>query len=139
MEIFLDSSVIILGLEKEKSNSTKILDLVFEKKIEATINSKVLIEVRRYFSKRRNNNYAFLIENLLRKHCKIIYESDLEKQILNFKGKMKEKDLIHLATVKELSLKYLIAFDRDFKPFNEYKTPKQFLKELKIKSESTDY
>lgn len=47
MRAFLDSSAVIIGLVVEKSNSAKILDLLFENKIKAVISEKVLKEVKR--------------------------------------------------------------------------------------------
>lgn len=56
------------------------------------------------------------------------------------KGKVKEKDLEHLATAKSLGLKFIVAFDRGFEPFPEYYTPKEFVEKiLKLKGFETDY
>lgn len=47
--------------------------------------------------------------------------------------------LLFLAAVKKLGIKYLVAYDRDFEGFEEYITPKVFIKEMDIKPASSDY
>jgi hypothetical protein len=59
--------------------------------------------------------------------------------VLQYKGLIKDKDLEQLATAKKLGIKFLLSYDRDFENFDEYITPKKFIKEMGIKSASTDY
>ena len=139
MIIFLDSSTVIIGLVAEKSNSAKILDLVFENKINAVISEKVLREVRKYFREKRSGNYAYIIELLLRKNCKIVYNYEVKEKMAELKGKIKDKDLEQLAVVRKLNLKHLVGYDRDFKKFPEYVTPKQFVKKLNIRPFEIEY
>ena len=64
----------------------------------------------------------------------------VEKELAAWRGKIKEKDLEHLATAKALKLKFIVALDRDFEPFEEYCTPKEFVEKiLKIRGFQTDY
>jgi predicted nucleic acid-binding protein len=56
-----------------------------------------------------------------------------------YKKLIKDKDLEQLAVVKKLGIKFLVAYDRDFENFEEYITPNAFIKELGIKSASSDY
>ena len=56
-----------------------------------------------------------------------------------WRGKIKDKDLEHLATVKYLGLKYLIAYDYHFEDFEEYRTPKQFITEEGLDVSETEY
>ena len=139
MEVFIDSSTIIYGLEIEKSNSALILDLIVEGEIKGVISEKVVEEVRNYFKRRRGAEYSFLVVSLLLKNFKIIYRHEIEDKIREWKGKIKEKDLEHLATVKMLKLKYLVAYDRDFERFKEYSTPRQFLEKIRVKAKISEY
>lgn len=139
MKVFLDSSVIIIGLEEEKSNSAIILNLLFNKKIEGVISERVIIEVKRYFKKIRGRGYGFIIESLLRKNCNVISEYEVKNQILVYRGEIKEKDLEQLAVVRRYSIKHLIAYDRDFNKIKEYVTPKKFLKDLNSKTFESEY
>ena len=38
-----------------------------------------------------------------------------------------------------LGLKYLVSYDRDFESFEEYKTPKEFIKVLNLEVAEDDY
>jgi len=59
--------------------------------------------------------------------------------MLKYKKLIKAKDLEQVATVKKLGIKYLLSYDRDFEPFEEYITPKEFIKELGVKPASSVY
>lgn len=139
MRAFLDSSAIIFAFDFEESNSAIILDLILDKKIEAITCEKVLIEVRNYFSNRRNKKFSFLIETILRKNFKTAKQEEILLNLNNWKNQIKEKDLEQLTAVKILGIKKLIAFDRDYKPFPEYVTPKKFVEELGLKAKQTEY
>ncbi len=139
MKLFVDSSVIIYGLEVWNSNSARILDLIFEGKLEAIISEKVMDEVRNYFRRRKGGDYAFLVTTLLLRNFSIVYRHDIKGEMERWKEKINRKDLEHIATVKMLKLKYLIAYDRDFEGFREYLTPKQFLRKIGYKVKSTEY
>ena len=60
-------------------------------------------------------------------------------KIQELKGKIKDKDIEQIATVKKYGLKFLIAYDRDFNNFEEYLTPKKFLELLKEKSYDCEF
>ena len=139
MIVFLDSSTIIYGLEFDDSNSDIILKLLIEKEVQAYINEKVIAEVKSYFRSRKGRNYAYLIEIFLRRNCVVIKNSELLDQMEILKGKIKRKDLEHLATVRLKNLEWLVAFDEDFKGFHEYITPKEFVKSMGLKGRSTEY
>jgi predicted nucleic acid-binding protein len=139
MRAFLDSSVIIIGFAIEKSNSAKILDLLFENKINAFVSEKVLEEVKSYFRRKRSRDYAYLIELLLRKNCKVVYNYEVQEIMAALKGKIKEKDLEQLAAVRKFNLRHLVGYDRDFENFDEYITPKQFIQKLNLKAYETEY
>jgi predicted nucleic acid-binding protein len=139
MIVFLDSSTIIYGLEFENSNSAMILDLLIEKQIQAYINEKVIAEVKNYFRARKGRNYAYLIEIFLKRNCIVTKNSDLIDHMKLMKGKIKRKDLEHIATVRFKNIQWLVAFDEDFKGFTEYITPKDFVKKMGLKSKSTEY
>ena len=133
MRVFVDSSVFIYGLEFEESNSAIIYDEITNGSIKAVINEKVIEEVVRYFGRRKGRHFAYLIESQLRRVCEVTQRQDYAGEIEEWKGKIKEKDLEHLATAKKFGLK-IVAYDSDFLPFEEYRTPKQFVDELGKKS-----
>ena len=129
MRVFVDSSVFIYGLEFEESNSAIIYNEIADGAVKAVINEKVTEEVVRYFHRRKGRHFAYLIESQLRRVSEVEQRPDYAGEIEKWKGKIKEKDLEHLATAKKFELK-IIAYDADFLPFEEYYTPKQFVEEL---------
>ncbi len=133
MRVFVDSSVFIYGLEFEESNSGIIYNEIANGTVKAVINEKVIEEVVRYFGRRKGRHFAYLIESQLRRVCEVKQRQDYTGEIEKWRGKIKEKDLEHLATAKEFDLE-IIAYDADFLPFEEYYTPKQFVEELGKKS-----
>jgi predicted nucleic acid-binding protein len=56
-----------------------------------------------------------------------------------YKKLIKDKDLEQLAVVKKLGIKYLVAYDRDFKDFEEYIIPKAFIVKMGIKPAGSNY
>jgi predicted nucleic acid-binding protein len=139
MRVFLDSSTIIYGLEFEDTNSAIILNLLIDREIQAYINEKVIAEVKRYFRARKGRNYAYLIEIFLKRNCIVIKNSDLEEHMKLLKGKIKRKDLEHIAAVRFRDIQWLVAYDQDFEGFLEYITPKKFVKKMGLKIKVTDY
>ncbi len=139
MKTFLDTSVFLWAYNYAESNSAKIFELANNKYINGVINEKVLDELRRYFSTYHDERTLYEIEALITEEYEIIPRQQIEEEIRKWSGKIKEKDLEHLATVKHLKLNTLIAFDRDYEPFPEYVTPKQFVKKLGLKTAETEY
>ena len=139
MIVFLDSSTIIYGLEFEDSNSAIILNLLIENEIQGYINEKVITEVKNYFRARKGRNYAYLMEIFLRRNSIIVKNSDLIDQMESLKGKIKRKDLEHIATVRFKEIPWLVAYDEDFESFSEYITPKQFVKKMGLRAKPTEY
>jgi predicted nucleic acid-binding protein len=139
MLVFLDSSTIIYGLEFEDSNSALVLNLLIEKEIQGCINEKVIAEVKSYFRARKGRNYAYLMEVFLKRNCIVIKNSDLGEQMRFLRGKIKRKDLEHIATVRFKDIQWLVAYDEDFEGFDEYVIPKNFVKKLGLKEKPTEY
>ncbi|MBI5635438.1 PIN domain-containing protein [Candidatus Micrarchaeota archaeon] len=140
MRALLDSSAIIFSFEYPNSNSRLVFDLVQEGKLSGVVSEKALAEVKRVFSLRKNERFLFLLEKIIRKNFEVVPRSEIGREIKYWRGKIKEKDLEHLATAKNRKVKYIIALDRDFEKFAEYHTPKKFVeKALKIRGFETEY
>ena len=138
MSVFVDSSVFIYGLEFAESNSAIIYNEIANGNVKAVINEKVIKEVVRYFRRRKGRHIAYLIESQLRILCEVKQRHDYASEIEKWKGKIKEKDLEHLATAKKFDLK-IVAYDTDFMPFEEYYIPKQLVEDLGKKSYDVEW
>lgn len=139
IKAFIDTNIFIFGFEFKNSNSAKVLELINENKVDAFITLRVIQEISNYFKRHYSRNEANQFVKYLLESCTIVYEEDYATELLSLRGKIKEKDLSQLAATKALGLKYLVSFDRDFKGFAEYRTPKRFLGELGIKAAETEY
>ncbi|MDO8554531.1 MAG: PIN domain-containing protein [Candidatus Micrarchaeota archaeon] len=137
--IFIDTSVFILAYTFPTSNSAMIEKLIDGEEITGVISGFVLEELNSYFRKYQNEKIVYKVLKHVSTMCEIVYRDNITLELEQWKGKIKEKDLEHLATVKYLGLRYLIAYDRDYEPFEEYRTPKQFIRELGLKSYQTEY
>jgi len=137
--VFLDSSIFIWGYNRPESNSAKILNLMNEGKIKAVISERVIDEIRRYFLNYYNKDVWSEVLRYVTTTAIIVLRDEISEEIKRWKGEIKDKDLEHLATVKYLGLRYLIAYDRDFDDIDEYITPKQFIKKLGLKESDTEY
>lgn len=137
--VFLDTNVFIYAFEFPESNSRKVIDLLNKGQIEAVISERVMTEVQTYFKKFHNKDLAALFRDYLLRTCIMTFSADLKRQMLKYRKLIKAKDLEQVAAVKELGIKYLLSYDRDFANFAEYRTPKAFVKELGIKVASSEY
>ena len=132
IRVFLDTNVFIYAFEFPESNSGKIIELLNRAEIEAVISERVLLEMQTYFSRYYTKDLAGAFRNYLLLSCTVIPSSYVQEDIHRYQDKIKDKDLEQLAVVKKLGLKYLISYDRDFEPFEEYKTPRKFIEALDL-------
>ncbi|MBI4214578.1 hypothetical protein HY546_01155 [archaeon] len=139
MRPFLDSSTIIFGIERKQSNSSIILDLVASGKLEAFISYKVIQEVKHYFERQHGREFALDVIAFLSQYCRVIMEEELKEEMEKWRGRIKERDLAHLATVKMLGLDALVGIDRHFEGFPEYVKPKRLIQKLGLKSFVEEY
>ena len=137
--VFLDTNVFIYAFEFPECNSAKVIDLLNKGQIEALISERVLKEVQSYFKKFHSKDLAALFRDYLLRTCLIVFPGDLKRDMLRYRKLVKAKDLEQLAAVKKLGIKYLVAYDRDFEPFEEYVTPMAFIKEAGLKPAASDY
>ncbi|HDZ00130.1 MAG TPA: PIN domain-containing protein [Nitrospirae bacterium] len=137
--VFLDTNIFIYAFEFSESNSNKIIGLLNKNQIEAVISERVLKEVHTYFKKFYNKDLAAFFRYYLLRTCIVVLSTSIKKEMIKYKKLIKDKDLEQLATVKKMGIKFLVAYDRDFEKFEEYITPKAFIKQLGIKPDSEDY
>ena len=139
VRVFLDTNVFIYAFEFPRSNSNKIIELLNHSEIEAVISERVVLEVQRYFKKYYTKDLAALFRTYLFFSCTVIPTSYIRDEMERYKDKIKDKDLEHIAVVKKLGVKYLVSYDRDFEPFLEYKTPREFIEELHFETKEYEF
>ena len=137
--VFLDTNVFIYAFEFPKCNSGKIINLLNKGQIEAIISEQVLKEVQAYFKKYYSKDLAAIFRDYLLRTCTVVFSVDVKREMAKYKKVIKSKDLEQLAVVKKLGIKFLVSYDRDFEAFEEYITPKEFIKEMGIKAGLSNY
>ncbi len=136
-KVFLDSSVIIAGINSATGASQIILKLAKDEKIMASVSEIVLQEVMRNLKKKMPKNVSIqFLEYLSQSNFrKVIFEQ--ESEILKYHGTTEAKDVhIIAATFKSkanylvtLDKKHLLKLERKNFPF-KIVTPGEFLKIL---------
>jgi predicted nucleic acid-binding protein len=137
--IFLDTNVFIYAFEFPASNSHRIIQLLNEGHVEAVISERVLKEVHVYFKKFHDKDLAALFRDYLLRTCTVVLSLDIRSELEKYRALIKDKDLEQVTAVKELGIKYLVAYDRDFEKIREYITPKAFIKEMGFKPAASSY
>lgn len=135
----MDTNLFIYAFEFTKSNSRKVINLLNEGEIEGIISECVFKEVQNYFKKYYSKDLVGVFRDYLITSCIIIPSSEVEGEMRKYRGKIKNKDLEQLAVTKKFGLKFLVSYDRDFEPFEEYRTPKEFIKELGLEPEEEEF
>ncbi len=138
IKALLDTNTFIYGFEYRQSNAAKLLDLLNEGKLEAYINWNVLKEVTNYFKRRYSKDEASKFVKYIVEACTLLHEEDYALETTKLAGKINTKDLSQLAAARAFEMR-LVSFDRDFKGFPEYTTPKQFIVSLGLKPAKTEY
>ncbi len=137
--VFIDTNVFIFSFEYPASNSRRITDQLNEGKIDAVVCDKVVKEVIRYFERHHTTDLARLFRRYLVGSCIIVPRDEVDNEMDNLRGKIKEKDLEQISVVRKYGIKYIVSYDRDFESFEEYVTPKKFIEILGIKAYNSEY
>lgn len=139
LRVFLDTNIFIYAFEFPECNSSRIIELLNSGQIEAIISERVLKEVHAYFKKYYDKDLAGTFRDYLLRTCTVIFHADVKKEMVQYKASIKGKDLEQLATVKKLGIKFLLSYARDFEGFEEYITPKAFIRYMDLKPSTSDY
>lgn len=139
MKIFLDTNVFVYGLTQRESNSAKILELLQSGAITAFTSQLVVEEVNGVFRRLYGREEAYIAIKYVKKTCHVIPRKNILLHLDAFRGMVKEKDLENLVTVKRRKIRFLVAYDRDYKGFPEYKSPKEFVKLLGFEESQMEY
>ncbi|MBN2251160.1 MAG: PIN domain-containing protein [Candidatus Altiarchaeota archaeon] len=137
--VFLDSNVFIRGYSRPDSNSARILGLMDERKIAVAVSEKVLEELRTYFTTYYGKDVWSSVYAHVSTLAKVVYRDEITEEESRWKGRIKDKDLEHLATVKTLKIACMVSYDKDFSGFSEHRTPKKFIKEFGLKESASEY
>ena len=112
---FLDSNVFIYAFEFPDSNSSKIIDLLNDKIVEAVISERVIAEVYSYFRRFHEKRLADTFRKYLYDSCTVVLTKDVEYAMLRYRGRMcldeveKPRDYTRLTQKSRVNLCNLVV------------------------------
>jgi len=126
----------------EECNSRLVLFLAQVGEFEVVTSELVLEEVERFFRQNFSRQAGYLSRRFAEElSSRIVNRDEIKTEMDALKGKVKAKDLENVAAVVHENLKYLVAYDEDYKEakIKEYITPKDFVKLFGLEPYSMDY
>ena len=139
LRALLDTNVFIYAFEVSKSNSNHILNALNQNQFEAIITESTFKEVYQYFRKHYSKKLADQYRIYLFTTCRIVFSHQLQQHFRKYTDQISGKDIEQLTATREFGIKYLVSHDKHFSDVEEYRTPKQFAKILKLPTHSTNY
>lgn len=126
---FLDSNVFIFAYERRRSNSHRVVEKLVEGDVRGLVTDRVVREVMRYFRKYYGKDLSAQFRDLILLSCDLVLEADVDirPEMVGLVGK---KDAGALAATRSLGLGRLVSTDRDFERLPEWRSPREFLREL---------
>ncbi len=135
----LDTNVFIYAYEIPRSNSGLIICALNKELFDAMITESTFKEVYRYFRHHYTKELADLFRLYLFVSSRLIFTYELKGRFAKYSKLVNKKDLEQLVAVRELGIKYLVSYDRDFEGIQEYVIPREFVKLLGLKIYPVDY
>ncbi|HKZ93481.1 MAG TPA: PIN domain-containing protein [Candidatus Bathyarchaeia archaeon] len=139
LRALLDTNVFIYAFEVSKSNSNLILNALNQNQFEAIITESAFKEVYQYFRKHHSKKLADQYRIYLFTTCKIVFSHQLQPHFRKYIDEINGKDIEQLTATREFGIKYLVSYDKHFAHIEEYRTPKQFAKILRLQTYLTNY
>jgi predicted nucleic acid-binding protein len=137
---FLDSNVFIYG-RLEDCNSRLLIFLAQLGEFEVFTSELVVEEVERFFRQEVSREAGYLARRFVESLAQIVRRQEIAEELVQLKGKIKERDLENLAVVRHLDLKYLVSYDDDYRKAHvkEYITPRSFAEMFDLETYKTEY
>jgi len=139
LRALLDTNVFIYAFEIPKSNSNLILEGLNQSRFEAIVTESTFREVYQYFRKHHSKKLADQYRVYLFATCHMVFSHQLHRHLTKYVDEINRKDIEQLIAVREFGLKYLVSYDKHFADIEEYRTPKQFAKILRLRTRLMNY
>ena len=126
----------------EECNSKLVLFLALLGEFEVIVSELVVEEVERFFRENFSREAGYLAKRFVETlSVKIVRRSEIRKEMNEFRGLIKDKDLENVAAVKHEKIDYLVAYDNDYVEagVKEYIMPKNFVKLFGLKPYDVEY
>ncbi|MBI5253814.1 MAG: PIN domain-containing protein [Euryarchaeota archaeon] len=142
--VLLDTNVFIFSIEHPKSNSNIIIEMAIDGEIEVVISAEIRLEFIEYLKSEHGKDAAYHADMFLKSlpNIEIVEQRRIKSHINKLRGKIKEKDLPHLASAEISRVECVVSYDRDFKKAKTripVLTPKEFIEKLGIEPFESGY
>ncbi len=133
----LDSNVFLLGFERPRSNSHRILTRLSTGDLRGVVTDRIVREVLRYVGKHYGKDVAGRFRDFILLTCDLVLEADTEvgKEHVDAVG---AKDAGALAAARSLGLSRVVSTDSDFAKVPEWRRPSEFVRELRLRPSPGD-
>ncbi len=139
LRVYLDTNVFVYGL-LEECNSSIILSMAEAGDLEVVVSELVVEEARSVFERLVGRVAGFYAKRYVETlAAKVVKRKEMKSEIMENKGKIKEKDMENVAAVRHENLEFLVAYDRDYEGIREYITPKGFIERPGIMGYEMEY
>jgi putative PIN family toxin of toxin-antitoxin system len=139
----LDTNVFIFSIENPKSNSNIIIEMAVDGEVEVVISEEIRLELIEYLKSEYGKDAAYHADLFLKTlPAEVIEQKHIRNPLRELRGRIKEKDLPHLAAAEISKVEYIVSYDRDFKRAKTgipVLTPREFIEKLGIKPFDSEY
>ena len=125
----LDSNVFLFAFERPGCNSGRILRLLSEGALGGIVTDRIVREVLGYLRHRYSKDVGARFRDFLLLLCELVLEDDLSSRA-DFVRVVGAADAGALAAVRALGIRYLVSTDSDFAGVPEWRTPREFVREI---------
>ncbi|MCI4371738.1 MAG: type II toxin-antitoxin system VapC family toxin [Thermoplasmata archaeon] len=131
----LDSNVFLFGFERPRSNSHRILEMLSTGAVRGVVTDRIVREVMGYLRKHYGKDLAARFREFILVTCDLVVEADLSvpEDVIALVGR---KDAGALTAARERGLSRIVSTDRDFQKAPERRTPREFLIEVRERTQS---
>ena len=126
---FLDSNVFLFAFERPDSNSRRIVRLLSEGALHGVVTDRIVREVLGYMRRHYTKDVGARFRDFLLFSCELVLEDDLPNRT-EFVRLVGAADARALAAVRTLGISRLVSTDSDSTGVPEWRTPREFLREL---------
>ncbi len=125
----LDSNIFLFGFELQSSNSHRILERLSTGAVRGVVTDRIMRETLGYLRRHYGKDVAGKFRDFLLLTCDLILEADLRIR-REFVERVGAKDAGALAAVRVFDISRLVSTDSDFAGVPEWRTPREFLREI---------
>ncbi len=142
--VLLDTNVFIFAVEHPKSNSSIIVEMALDGEISIVISEEIRLEFVEYLRSEYGKDAAYHTDLLLTgiPALEIVDQSLTRQWAKKLGGRIKDKDLPHLAAAEAAKVDAIVTYDRDFRKAKTkipVLSPREFVEALSIEPFEGEY